>query len=280
MFWTGRTPSPLFFIEALPTLLAYAFITFFFITAITYFRARSFWAVFLCGALYGWLLEGVLVQTMYDAFPIQISFTGLAWHSLISVMFGWWCLPKRLHQSRAVIPCLLFGLGLGLWSIGWWLEPDVGVAAPESIWLYNGFFGLLLIPAYVWWSRFNIGDFRPTRIELTVATVLLLAYFIFITVPTQPLALVVLPIMLLMSLLALRRNRQHEAEMHTETTPITLKQALPLLLIPVNASLVYTAALIMGFAFPGLQVLYTITMPLGFILFAISLYKTGFRRPD
>ncbi|MBZ0280723.1 MAG: hypothetical protein K8L97_08265 [Anaerolineae bacterium] len=280
MFWTGRPPSPTFFLEALPTWMAYSFITFFFITAVGYFRVRSLWVIFLCGALYGWLLEGVLVQTLYDAFPIQISFTGLAWHALISVLFGWWWLPRRLHESRAIIPCLLFGLGLGLWSIGWWLEPDVAVAAPESVFLYNGFFSLLLVPAYMLWSRFKLADFRPTRIEVIGALVLLALYFAVITVPTQPLALLVLPPLLTLVLWILRKNRQHEPEIQIKVAPITLKKALPLLLIPVTASLVYAGALSIGLTFPGLQVLYTITMPLGFILFAISLYKTGFQRRE
>jgi hypothetical protein len=296
MFWSGRPPNETFLSEALPSWIAYAFITYFFITAVSYFRARSFWAVFLCGALYGWLLEGVLVQTMYDAFPMQISFTGLAWHALISVMFGWWWLPRRLRESRAIIPCLLFGVALGLWSIGWWLEPDVAVAAPESVFFYNFVFGIPLVPAYVLWGRFKLADFHPSRLELIIATLLLALYFAFITVPTQPLALPVLPPLLALIFWALRdrrkpqpapkhlsgwgRNRQHEPEISPESTPITLKQALPLLLIPITASLVYTGALTLGLTFPGLQVLFWITMPLGFLLFAISVYKIAFQRRE
>ncbi len=317
MFWTGRPPSESFYLEAIPTWIAYSFIIFFFITTVSYFRARSFWAIFLCGALYGWLLEGVLVQTMYDALPIQISFTGLSWHALISVMFGWWWLPRRLRESRAIIPCLLFGVALGLWSIGWWLEPDVAVAAPESVTFYNLFFGIPLVPAYIFWSRLSsqivtpshvrssfsspsllaergLGgevalnesasknspevrgkSFRPSRLELIIATLLLALYFAFVTVPTQPLALIVLPPLLALILWSLRRNRQREPEISPETTPITLKQALPLLLIPIMASLVYAGALTIGLTLPSLQILFVISMPLGFLLFAVSVYKTA-----
>jgi len=273
MFWTGRPPSENFFLEAIPTWIAYSFITYFFMTAVSYFRARSFWAIFLCGALYGWLLEGVLVQTMYDAFPIQISFTGLAWHALISVIFGWWWLPRRLHTSRAILPCLLFGVALGLWSIGWWLEPDVPVAAPESVIFYNAFFGIWLIPAYVLWSRFRIADFHPTRIEIIIASILLALYYALVTIPTQPLALLVLPPLLGLILWALQHNRQREAEISPEMIAITSRQALPLLLIPIMASLVYVGAQVIGLSLPSLQVLFVVTMPLGFVLFAISVYK-------
>jgi hypothetical protein len=53
--------------------------------------------------------------------------------------------------------------------------------------------------------------------------------------------------------------------------------SLPLLLIPLTASLVYAVALNIVLTFPGLQVLYAITMPLGFVLLGVSIYKTIFR---
>jgi hypothetical protein len=277
MFWSGRPPSETFFVDALPTWAAYAFITFLFLTAVSYFRPQSLWAIFLVGALYGWLLEGVLVQTMYDSFPLQISFTGLSWHALISVVWGWWWLPRRLRASRAVIPCALFGLCLGLWSIGWWSEPDVAQAAPEAIFLYNFSFGLPLVAAYVLWDRFDLADFHPSRVEIAAALILLVLYFVFITVPTQPLALLVLPPLLILVLWALRKNRQRGAAIPIKAERITFNKALPLLLIPLVASAVYAIAFSVGVAFPGLQIVYAITMPLGFLLLAISFYKVGLR---
>lgn len=279
MFWSGRPPAENFVLEALPSWLMYAFATFLFLTAARYFRVQNIWSVFLVGALYGWLVEGVLVQTMYDDFPLNISWTGLAWHALISVVFGWWWLPRRLcalRASQAIILCLLFGLGLGLWSIGWWGEPDVSIAAPESVFLYNFTFGLLLIPAYVLWDRFDLADFRPSRVEIVGALIVAVLYFAFVTVPTQPLALLVLPPLLALVLWALRdwRNRQRVAEISVKTGTITFKRALPLLLIPLTASLVYTAALTAGLNLPTLQALYWITMPLGFIILGMSLFKS------
>jgi hypothetical protein len=277
MFWTGRPPSENYLLEAIPTWIAYAIITFLFLTAASYFRVQNFWAIFLAGALYGWLLEGVLVQTMYDDFPINISFTGLAWHALFAVIFGWWWLPSRLRAGRAIIPCLLFGVGLGLWSTGWWTEPDVAIAPAESIFLYNFTFGLLLVPAYVLWSRFNLADFRPSRIELVGIFILTGLYFVFVTIPKQPLSLVVLPPLLGLVIWALRKNRQRTPEISPKMDAITFKKALPLLLIPLVASLVYWgawSASANGLTLPSMIFLYIITMPLGFILLGVSLYKT------
>jgi len=277
MFWSGRPPSETFILEAIPSWIAYAFITFLFLTAVTYYRVQSVWAVFLAGALYGWLLEGVLVQTMYDTFPINISFTGLAWHALFSVVFGWWWLPRRLRAGRGLLPCLLFGVGLGLWSTGWWLEPDVAVAAPESVLLYNAVFGLLLVPAYVLWDRFDRAHFRPTRLEITGALLLLVVYFALVTVPTQPLALPVLPLLLAVVLWALWKHRTRDSDIQPVSGKITYQRALPLLLIPLTASLVYMLVVAVGLSLPTLQILYGITMPLGFILLAVALYKTMLR---
>ncbi|MEO8611794.1 MAG: hypothetical protein ABI690_28100 [Chloroflexota bacterium] len=276
VFWSGRPPAPDFFLEAIPTWLFYAVATFLFLTAASYFRVQNIWAVFLVGAVYGWLVEGVLAQTLYNDFPINISFTGLAWHALFSVVFGWWYLPRRLRMGRAIIPCLVFGLGLGLWSIGWWTEPDIVVAAPESVFLYNFTFGLLLIPAYVLWDRFDFTRFRPSRFEIIGVLIVVVLYFFFVAVPTQPLALIVLPPLLALVLWTLRawRNRQNTAEISIKTDTITFKKALPLLLIPLTASLIYTGVLEIGVSFPGLQVLYAITTPLGFLLLGISIYKT------
>ena len=56
MFWSGRPPSEIFFLEAIPSWIAYSFITFLFLTAVTYFRVQSLWAVFLAGAAFAWRL--------------------------------------------------------------------------------------------------------------------------------------------------------------------------------------------------------------------------------
>jgi hypothetical protein len=280
MFWSGRPPADTFFLEAIPTWIAYSFIAFVFLTAVTYFRVRSWAAVFLAGALYGWLLEGVLVQTMYDDFPLNISFTGLAWHALLSVIVGWYWLPRLLRNSRAIPACIGCGVMLGLWSIGWWLEPNILIAPAESVWIYNFTFGLLLAPAYSLWSRFDGLRFSPSRLEIWGAVILLAIYYVLVTVPRQPLALIVLPPLLLIVVWALRKNRQHETEIQQPTLPITLGQALPVLLIPLTASLVYTIALNLGIKFPGLSLLYVVAMPAGFIAFAVSVYRLWRKSAD
>jgi hypothetical protein len=276
MFWSGRPPADNYLLDAIPSWLMYGFATFLFLMAARRFRVQTIWAVFLAGAFYGFLIEGVIAQTFYNDFPLNLSWTGLAWHALVSVVFGWWWLPSRLRAGKAIIPCLLFGLALGLWSTGWWGEPDVAVAAPEWVALYNAVFGLLLIPAYVLWDRFDLTAFRPSRVEIVGALILLLIYFAFVTFPSQPSALIFLPLTgywLAMLFIALGKNRQRMAQLPVKTDTITFKKALPLLLIPLVASLVYALALATGLGLPTREVVYIITMPLGFVMLVVSLYK-------
>lgn len=62
-----------------------------FLCVVSYFRVRDAWAMFLAGAFYGWFEEGVVVQTTYGTpdtpFPMSISFTALAWHAPIDIIW-------------------------------------------------------------------------------------------------------------------------------------------------------------------------------------------------
>lgn len=77
LFWARARPGDSLG-NWVQTWLAYSLLAFVFLAAVRHFRIRSLESLFLGGALVGWLGEGVLVQTLYDHFPLQISWTGLA----------------------------------------------------------------------------------------------------------------------------------------------------------------------------------------------------------
>ncbi len=270
MFWSGRPTDPDFIIGLVPTWLTYSFITFLFLAAVDYFRVRTLWAAFLAGALYGWLLEGIIVQTTYADFPLNLSWTALAWHASISVVFGGYVLPRALRNGRRIaLWCVVFGLCLGVWSTGWWSETTP--AAIESVVLYNCGFGIGLVAAYVWRDKLT---FKVNRSAIYSGIALLGLYYVAVTLPTQPLSLVLLPPLLIVTLLTLRRNRRQEAEHPLEVIrPITIRRAATLLFIPLTASAVYAAAFMMGMTLPGLQIAYLMLTPIGFIAFAVSVYQ-------
>ncbi len=123
-------------------------------------------AVFLGGAVLGWLVEGVIVGTMYAAFPFQVVWTPLAWHALITGLAvvgvgraaaGWplvrvWLAWLGLGvfggvfalfwpSERAVLPGLdvllvyLFGLGLVVPLGNLILDRMGSLARPRIRWL-------------------------------------------------------------------------------------------------------------------------------------------------
>ena len=119
----------------LGTWLVYSLTGFMMLALIGHFRARSIWALFLAGAAFGWLTEGLVVQTAYEDLPLSLSFTGLAWHALISVLVGWWLTGNTLR--RGLLPTMVLsaaiGLTYGLWAIHWWLAPDGGVSSIPNL---------------------------------------------------------------------------------------------------------------------------------------------------
>ena len=61
--------------DALWLLLTYSFAAYVFLTLAVTLRVRSFAAIFVVGALFGWLVEGVFVQTMYSLLPFRVCLT-------------------------------------------------------------------------------------------------------------------------------------------------------------------------------------------------------------
>ena len=96
-----------------------------------------------------------------------------------------------------------------------------------------------------------------------------------------PLALIVLPILLTVVYLSLKRNEQNESEgslLDRFNVPVSIGRFLSLLALPLASIAVYAAALLLDLRWHTNWVLYLITTPLGFILFGISLYQLWHRQ--
>ena len=109
----------------LELLLYYFFPTYVFLWAIEAFHVRRWAPLFLAAALYGFLVEGVLAPVLYEDGLLglfHVSYTSLAWHALISVLFGWYWLRRLLIQGndrRIMLWSAVFGLFWGLWSLAY-----------------------------------------------------------------------------------------------------------------------------------------------------------------
>ena len=102
------------------------------------FKVASFSSRFLCGAVFGWVGEGVVVDTLYgnatNPFPLSISFTGLSWHALLSVGVGWHLIGNALTDERVTRTALIslaVGVGWGLWAV-WW-PAELGKEVDTSV---------------------------------------------------------------------------------------------------------------------------------------------------
>ncbi len=264
----------------LATWLTYSLAAFVFLTLLSYFRVSDIWGLFLAGAAFGWLTEGLLVQTTYEMLPLSLSFTGLAWHALITVWVGWYAVLQSLISPKRWATLLIsasIGAGYGLWAISWWLEPDGGIASVAEFAAFS-FAATLPLLLACWLFNWSASTpFIPHRWVILVIAALFALYFFIVTIPAAPLSTVILPVLLALVYLGLRRQRGYaDRSPLLESLPgvVPAWKYLSLLAIPATGVLVYALALKMGIQVHTNLVLYFITTPLGFILFGYSLFRS------
>ncbi|TAK12902.1 MAG: hypothetical protein EPO32_07200 [Anaerolineae bacterium] len=259
--------------------VAYSLVAFVFLALVQYFRVRNIWALFLAGAAYGWLLEGVVVQTTYEMLPLSISFTGLAWHALITIWIGWYLIQKTFISSSvwsALRLFVLIGFLYGLWAIYWRLDPDGGVATIPEFALFSLTTTALVIFAYGLANWSLSSPFTINRWGIGFVGFLFAPYFFFVTVPAAPSAILILPFLLLSVYLGLRWNRSSERQgslLDTFHGQVPLWKYVSMMTLPGTGICVYALALSLNLHWYTNWVLYIITTPLGFVVFGMSLYK-------
>lgn len=283
VFWAHPRPGDSV-TNWLSTWAAYSLLAWLFLAAIAGFRVRSVWALYLCGALFGWLAEGVLVQTMYDMFPLQLSWTGLAWHALISVWFGWYLLRKSITSNvfwKAGLACAGLGLFFGFWGVFWRYEAPAAPASTGTFSLFAVLSTFLLALAYAAYNRLSRAPLRPSPLLTGVIGTLFVVFFLFVTLPANPWAGLILPPLLALLLLSLWKNRRDETLpplTDQDPGPVRFRQVLALAFVPLTAIPVYAVFSLLPQALPTGWVIYFTGMPAGFILLVISLLKVWRRK--
>lgn len=263
----------------LATWLLYSALALAFLTVVRYFRARSIWAVFLAGAVFGWLGEGLVVQTAYEQLPFSISFTGLAWHAAITVLVGWYFLRRALQSQNprmAVWLSAVIGLAYGLWATGWWIEPDGGVSSLGEFALFSFIPAGIAALAYWLLDRFPVDENLPPKWLRWLVLGTFGLYFLFVTVPSQPVAVLILPVLLGTTYLGLRWNREAEERnpvLAAPPAPAAPARYLTILLIPGIGVSLYAVFLSLNIRIPVHILTYFVIMPLGFFLFFFSMYR-------
>lgn len=277
LFW-GTSSLP----ALLETWLFYSLAAYLFLVVVARYRVNSLPSLFLAGAFYGWLVEGVLVQTTYEELPVSISNTGLSWHALLSVCVGWFLMRRALLQPR---PSASIALGAGIgalwgfWMPFWGYQSAPGVLPPTmaSMLVLAGLSTPALIASYRLQSRLSATPFTPPRAETLTVAGLFLLQFLFIAVPAYPIALAVLPALLLTLWFALRRHARAtpipESYLELLSGRIPVRNLLGVALIGPVAALAFAFGRALDLTPLPQYALYALTVPAGFVLLLLSLVE-------
>lgn len=256
------------------TILWYALPTYLFLIAIGLFRARTVWAVFLAGSLFGYVVEGVIAYQMYEGLPLTISWTPLGWHVLADVLLGWLLVRRILQRDTyllTAVMAVLLGASWGVWAT--WTAPGAPLTEPALFLPLIAFTGVMWILGTLLLDRWGGRSFVPARWEVGVVGGLTAVFFVLQVVTVFPLALVVFPAVMGLSLWLLWRNRQRETRpdiLSTFTVRPRWANYLLLLLMPLTAAAVYTAVYEAGLVLPLADLVVPLLMLAGFVLYGVA----------
>ena len=288
VFWSRYRPEADSFGGYLMIWAVYSVTSFAFLIAVDVFKARSIWALFLCGALYGWLTEGVVVQTMYnhESFPFYIFWTGLAWHALISILIGWYYVSKVLLENKpfkTVWVASAIGLFWGIWAVCWWVEEPGTSPGLLGFALFAFLSSLPVIVSYWLCGRLLRRSFATRKWQLCIIGILLVLYFVFVTLPAAPVAALILPPLLLIIWLTLRRNKHIQKRgtlLELSAGFVKPQNCLCLFFMPLVATVVYGVFGLWDVKVHTNWLIALVTTPTGAILFIISAVKIWRARPQ
>ena len=214
LFWSFWKPSDTAG-ELFQTYIFYALATYAFLILIEKYKVRTIAGLALCGALYGWIVEGIIVPEVYSMLPYSMVHTSLSWHMLITVLFGYYWLPKRLLTNQSVLMALIgFGILWGVYGIWPGSDPENGEWVISTI----AFITHTLFTTACWmiglfaFVRLKPALFKASLIEVYSILIIFLGLYGVLIFATAFLALVLLPFLLLTLYILHRRQKTSEIE--------------------------------------------------------------------
>jgi len=229
-------------------------------------RVQRLSGLVLVGALFGFLVEGVLTPVIYEAGlldPVMPAYF-IGWHGLLSLVFGWYLIRKWLKEGRwkrLTLAGSIFGIFWGLWSLPYRLPESIqefealvregesflpgAWPVPEFLFYALVFTGMLMIAHWLLGTRIWQREFKLKKWEMGLLLVLLVFIFAYQVYPVVPLAILKLIPLISLVLLPLGINclqQDEEGILATLDGSLHFSQTLPLLVIPVFATLVYGLA--------------------------------------
>lgn len=252
IFWSFWRPDENFG-EAAFTLFVYFIATYGVCLLLKSYEVRSVWGLVLVGAIYGWITEGLVAMTFFGAggipLPFSISWTGLAWHMLISVLLVLWIGRDYLQSNfwRSAGFNTLLGLFWGLWSMTWFFETPPVFTTPEAFAVHAWIMGCFLVLGHLLLNKSS--GFNSTKTEGVVIFGLILVWALTVTFLTVGPFLVILLFLFGITLWLLHKEKRRPKPgflvLDKIFKPAPVKNILTLFLIPFIASGFYQS-LILG----------------------------------
>jgi len=273
----------------------YSLAAYIFLWTIQKFNVQNFPGLFLSAAVYGFLVEGVIANVIYEdgLFGITIfAFTSLSGHALVSAVLGWFYFRKLMLEKRILslsVWSLLYGLFWGMWAPVFWLEESTdfavtGVLPIEKFILYAFFITSFFVLSH--WLISKVWD-PPFKFHWLL-NIIILGWAIFAFIPTvlvypfAPIKLFVLLGIVFSVLWMYKKRQKTETNLfHILKGNIPFYRTLPLFLMPIIASIVYGIALYINLDFVFIEEVLVpmVVLPqiaVGWILFTGALIMAFF----
>lgn len=251
IFWAVIWPDTSS-ISLLLTWLAYSAVTYLFLCTITTFRASNASSLYLSGAMFGWLVEGGIASTLYGTegsapFPWSISITGLAWHTLISVMIGWWATGRAI-SSKSFWPMTGLQIATGcFWGV-WGMFPRQETPPVLATWFSFGVqaiiwtIGLMLCWHYL--TRVDLQAFRAGRIGTGISVMIVGVFYSQHAIALGWITLM-LPLLLTGTLLILAIRRDQRSQL-PQFDAFKSRHSVLFPLLPLSATVTYAIGISHG----------------------------------
>lgn len=206
-FWSFR-PEAATLPDIAMTVAAYSLAAACALSAVAWSGCGGLTGAFLGGAVVGFIVEGVVVSTMYDAFPFQLVWTPLAWHALVTG-----CAIFALHRAavgwsigRQAAAMLALGLFGGVFAAYWPIErPTLPDAQDTAVYLIGT--GLGAVVGFVVLDRIQCVPTPPRVVRWVVPVLTLFLFVVLCNVDPRP-QRIAWPVLIALTLWAMDRLGQ------------------------------------------------------------------------
>lgn len=176
-------------LDVLATVTAYALCASLALGVVVRAGVQGLTAAFLGGTIMGFLVEGAVVGTIYDGFPLQLVWTPIAWHGVVTggVVLGLGRVPGAGAKALVWAGLGVFG---GVWALFWPSERVMPGMGPVVAYLM----GLSLMVPVGHWDR--VGEVKAAPLWAMALPALVLGAAWAVQLAAQDPLRLVLPVVL------------------------------------------------------------------------------------